>query len=37
MQPFMPVVNDFFQDHGLDAVALGDLVGKVRKDLQLHK
>jgi hypothetical protein len=29
----MSVVNGFFKDHGLEAVAVGNLVAKVRKGL----
>jgi hypothetical protein len=32
-QLYMPAVNGFFKDHGLEVVALGDLVAKVRKGL----
>jgi hypothetical protein len=32
-QPYMSAVNDFLKDHGLEAVALGDLVANVRKGL----
>jgi hypothetical protein len=32
-QPYMSAVNGFFKDHGLEAVALGDLVAKARKGL----
>jgi hypothetical protein len=31
LQPFMSAVNGFFKDQGLEVVALGDLVAKVRK------
>jgi hypothetical protein len=31
LQPYTSVVNGFFKDHGIEAVALGDLVRKVRK------
>jgi hypothetical protein len=33
LQPYRSVVNGFFKDHGLEAVALDDLVAKVRKGL----
>jgi hypothetical protein len=33
LQPYMSAVNSFFKDHGLEAVALRDLVAKVRKGL----
>jgi len=33
LQPYLSAVNGFFKDHGLEAVALGDLVAKVRKGL----
>jgi hypothetical protein len=33
LQPYMSAVNGFFKDHGLEAIALGDLVAKVRKGL----
>jgi hypothetical protein len=33
LQPYMSAVNGFFKDHGLEAVALGDLVASVRKGL----
>jgi site-specific recombinase XerD len=33
LQPYLLVVNGFFKDHGLEAIALGDMVAKVRKGL----
>jgi hypothetical protein len=33
LQPYLSAVNGFFKDHGLEAVALGDLVAKGRKGL----
>jgi hypothetical protein len=33
LQPYLSAINGFFKDHGLEAVALGDLVAKVRKGL----
>jgi hypothetical protein len=36
MQPYLSVVNGVFKDHGLETVALGDLVAKVESE-QLHK
>jgi hypothetical protein len=33
LQPYVSAVNSFVKDHGLEAVALGDLVAKVRKGL----
>jgi site-specific recombinase XerD len=33
LQPYLSAVNVFFKNHGLEAVALGDLVAKVRKGL----
>jgi hypothetical protein len=30
IQPYLCAVNGFFKDRGLEAVALGDLVAKVR-------
>jgi hypothetical protein len=33
LQPYMSAVNGFFKDHGLEAIALGALVAKVRKGL----
>jgi flagellar biosynthesis/type III secretory pathway ATPase len=34
LQPYyLSAVNGFFKDHGLQVVALGDLVAKVRKGL----
>jgi hypothetical protein len=33
LQYDMSAVNAFFNDHGLEALALGDLVAKVRKGL----
>jgi hypothetical protein len=33
LQPYVSAVNGFFKDHGLEAVALSDLVAKVRKGL----
>jgi hypothetical protein len=33
LPPYMSAVNGFFKDHGLEAIALGDLVVKVRKGL----
>jgi hypothetical protein len=33
LQPYILAVNDFFKDHGLKVVALGDPVVKVRKGL----
>jgi hypothetical protein len=29
----MSAVNGFFKDHGLEAIAIGDMVAKVRKGL----
>jgi hypothetical protein len=29
LQPYLSTVNGFFKDHGLEAIALGDLVVKV--------
>jgi hypothetical protein len=37
LQPCMLAVNGIFKDHGLDAVALGDLVANVRKGLAASK
>jgi hypothetical protein len=31
VEPYLSAVNGFVNDHGLEAVALGDLVAKVRK------
>jgi hypothetical protein len=31
LQPYLSAVNGFFKDHGLEPVALGNLVAKVRK------
>jgi site-specific recombinase XerD len=31
LQHYLSTVNRFFKDHGLEAIALGDLVAKVRK------
>jgi hypothetical protein len=33
LQPYMSTINSFFKDHGLEAIALGDLIAKVRKRL----
>jgi hypothetical protein len=33
LQPYTSALNGFFEDHGLEAIALGDLVAKVRKPL----
>jgi hypothetical protein len=33
LQPYLSTVNGIFKDHGLEAIALGDLVAKVRKGL----
>jgi hypothetical protein len=33
MQPYLSAVNNFFKDHGLEAIAIGGLVAKVRKGL----
>jgi hypothetical protein len=32
-QPYMSSVNGIFKDHGVEAIALGDLITKVRKGL----
>jgi hypothetical protein len=33
LQPYLLAVNGFFKDHGLEAIAPGDLVAKMRKGL----
>jgi hypothetical protein len=33
LQPYLSTMNGFFRDHGAEAVAQGDLVGKVRRGL----
>jgi hypothetical protein len=33
LQPYLSAINGFFKERGLEAVALGDLVAKVRKGL----
>jgi hypothetical protein len=33
LQPYLSAVNGFFKDHGLEAIAIGDLVAKVKKGL----
>jgi hypothetical protein len=33
IHPYLSAVNGFFKDHGREAIALGDLVAKVRKGL----
>jgi hypothetical protein len=33
LQPYLSAANGFFKDHGLEAIALGDLVAKERKGL----
>jgi hypothetical protein len=33
LQPYLSAIKSFFKDHGLEAIALGDLVAKVRKGM----
>eukprot|EP00873_Tetraselmis_striata_P009165 jgi/Tetstr1/429429/TSEL_019339.t1 len=33
VQPYLSAVNNFFKDHGQKSIALGGLVGRVRKGL----